>query len=166
MFWLCLCLWLEGNTEHGLAHRVVTDLCLLKLGPNNHVIHMDNFFTGIPLRQLENASIYSVGTIWNNRFLHSACLKDKTMLKSMKRGEYHTASSGSMVATVWHDTKVVSFVSNVHDSHGTCWKKEKGWYCVQRHLRALFLFRRILCISLFTPFMSQWFSASYHVTIA
>ena len=41
------------------------------------------------------------------------------MLKSMKRGEYHTASSGSVVATVWYDTKVASFVSNVHNSHGT-----------------------------------------------
>ena len=41
------------------------------------------------------------------------------MLKSMKRGEYHTALSGSMVAPVWHATKVVSFVCNVHNSHGT-----------------------------------------------
>ena len=110
----------QGNTEHGLAHRVVTDLCLLNLGPNNHVVYMDNFFTGIPLiRQLENAVIYSVGTIRNNRSLYPACLKDKAMLKSMKRGEYHTASSGSMVASVWRDTKVVSFLSNVHNSYGT-----------------------------------------------
>ena len=55
---------------------------------------MDNFFTGIPLmRQLENAGIYSVGTIRNNRSLYPACLKDKAMIKSLKRGEYHTASS-------------------------------------------------------------------------
>ena len=81
---------------------------------------MDNFFTGIPLiSKLENAGIYSVGTIQNNRSLYPVCLKDKTMQKSMKRGEYHTASAGSMVATVWRDTKVVSFVSNVHNSHGT-----------------------------------------------
>ena len=101
----------QGNTEHGLAHRVVTDLCLLNLGPNNHVVYMDNFFTGIPLiRQLENAGIYSVGTIRNNRSLYPVCLKDKTMQKSLKRGEYHTASAGSMVATVWRDTKVVSCI--------------------------------------------------------
>ena len=105
----------QGNTEHGLAHRVVTDLCLLNLGPNNHVVYINNFFIGIPLmRQLENAGIYSDGRIRNNRSLYPACLKDKAMLKSMKRGEYHTALSGSMVATVWHDTKVVSFLCNVH----------------------------------------------------
>lgn len=55
------------------------------------------------------------------------------MQKSMKRGEYHTASAGSMVATVWRDTKVVSFVSNVHNSHGTSMvdRKKKDGTVVQ-----------------------------------
>lgn len=117
----------QGNTEHGLAHRVVTDLCLLNLGPNNHVVYMDNFFTGIPLiRQLENAGIYSVGTIRSNRYQYPACLKDKKMQKAMKRGEYYTATSDSVVATVWRDTKVVSFVCNVHSSHGTSTVQRKN----------------------------------------
>ena len=34
----------QGNSENGLAHRVVTDLCLPNLGPTNHVVYMDNFF--------------------------------------------------------------------------------------------------------------------------
>ena len=53
----------QGNSENGLAHRVVTDLCLPNLGPTNHVVYMDNFFIAIPLiRQLENAGTHSVGT--------------------------------------------------------------------------------------------------------
>ena len=64
VFHLQVYLGKQGNTEHGLAHKVVTDLCLLNIGPNNHVVYMDNFITGIPLiRQLENAGVYSVGTI-------------------------------------------------------------------------------------------------------
>ena len=80
VFDLQVYLGMQGNTEHGLAHRVVTDLCLPNLGPNNHVVYMDNFFTGIPLiRELENAGIYSVGTIRNNRpLLPSLSQRQKT----------------------------------------------------------------------------------------
>lgn len=76
----------QGNSENGLAHRVVTDLCLPNLGPTNHVISMDNFFIAIPLiRQLENAGTYSVGTTHNKRSLCPDCLKDERLLNSMKR---------------------------------------------------------------------------------
>ena len=76
----------QGNSENGLAHRVVTDLCLPNLGPTNHVISMDNFFIAIPLiRQLENAATYSVGTTHNKRSLCPDCLKDERLLNSMKR---------------------------------------------------------------------------------
>ncbi len=44
----------------------------------------------------------------------------------MKRGEYHTALSGSMVATIWRDTKVVSLVQFTW--YQQRWKKEKVWY--------------------------------------
>ena len=39
-----------GTVEHGLAYRVVNDLCEPHLpSGNNHVVYMDNFFTSLPL---------------------------------------------------------------------------------------------------------------------
>lgn len=96
LFWLCIQLYVfdlqlylakQGNSKNGLAHRVVTDLCLPNLGPNNHLVYMDNFFTAIPLiRQLENAGTYDVDTTHSNRSLCPDCLKDERLLNSMKRG--------------------------------------------------------------------------------
>lgn len=96
LFWLCIQLYvfdlqvylaMQGNSENGLTHRFVTDLCLPNLGANNHVVYMDNFFTAIPLiRQWENAGTYSVDTTHSNRSLCPDCLKHERLLNSMNRG--------------------------------------------------------------------------------
>ena len=109
-----------GNAEKGLAHRVVTDL-VAQLQDRGTVLYIDNFFTSIPLLQeLSELSISVVGTIRNNRKDYPKALQDKNLLKQMKRGEFHTVASETTVCTVWKDTKHVSFLSNVHSSHGNC----------------------------------------------
>lgn len=107
--------------EQGQSYRFVKDLYVPHLGPFNHVVYMDNFFTSLPLLQhLEANGIYTVGTIRSNRKDYPNVLKDKQMLKQMakNRGEYHTSSNGSTTVMLWQDTKTLSFISNVHQARG------------------------------------------------
>ncbi|XP_070175355.1 piggyBac transposable element-derived protein 4-like [Littorina saxatilis] len=105
----------EGIVENGLAYRVVTDLCEPHLSEfNNHVVYLDNFFTSIPLsRHLESIGLHCVGTIRANRQEYPQCLKDTVLLRNLQTGEFHTAAVGRHIMSVWKDTKVVSFITNV-----------------------------------------------------
>ena len=38
----------------------------------------------------------------------------------MSRDDFHTVACKTTVCTVWKDTKHVSFLSNIHSSHGNC----------------------------------------------
>ena len=120
----------KGTGEQGLSSRVVCDLCHPTLDNRNHVIYMDNFFTSIGLcKKLKGYGTYTVGTLRSNRVGYPKCLTDKAMLKKMKRGDYHSASSEGITVTVWKDTKDVSFLTNVHSSRGddrTSRKKQDG----------------------------------------
>ena len=108
------------NSERGLAHRVVTDL-VMQLRDKETVVYIDNFFTSIPLLQeLKESSINVVGTIGTNRKEYPKALQNKNLLKQMNRGDFHTVACKTTVCTVWKDTKHVSFLSNVHSSHGNC----------------------------------------------
>ena len=109
----------KGTAEQGLSSRVVCDLCHPTLDDPGHVIYMDNFFTSIALcKKLESFGTYTVGTLCSNRLGYPKCLTDKPLLKSMKRGDYHSATSEKITVTVWKDTKDVSFLLNVHSSRG------------------------------------------------
>ena len=109
-----------GNSERGLAHRVVTDL-VMQLRDKETVVYIDNFFTSIPLLQeLKESSINVVGTIRTNRKEYPKALQNKNLLKQMNRGDFHTVACKTTVCTVWKDRKHVSFLSNVHYSHGNC----------------------------------------------
>ena len=102
----------EGEAgEVGLGGRVIMDLTC-EIVNRNHVLFVDNFFTSIPLaQQLENAGIFLCGTIRQNRKGFPAELKEFT---KMERGQFHTKQvDGKLTATVWQDTKLVSFLSNI-----------------------------------------------------
>ena len=58
------------------------------------------------------------GTIRTSCKKYPMALQNKNQLKQMNRGEFHTLASETTVYTVWKDTKHVSFLSNVHSSHG------------------------------------------------
>ena len=70
-----------------------------------------------------------MGTLRSNRVGYPKCLTNKAMLKTMRRGDYHSASSEGITVIVWKDTKDVSFLTNVHSSRGndrTSRKKQDG----------------------------------------
>ena len=109
----------DNAPEGGLSTRVVCDLCHPLLDDKHHVIYMDNFFSSEALcRKLKGFGTYSVGTLRANRKDYPEPLKDKALLKKLKRGDYHTASGEEITISVWKDTKEVSFISNVHSSRG------------------------------------------------
>lgn len=71
-------------------------------------------------------------TQWKH-FIHRVgypkCLTNKAMLKIMKQGDYHSASSEGITVTLWKDNKDVSFLMNVYSSRGddcTSRKKQDG----------------------------------------
>ena len=109
----------DNAPEGGLSTRVVCDLCHPLLDDKHHVIYMDNFFSSVALcKKLKGFGTYSVGTLRANRKDYPEALKDKALLKKLKRGDYHTASGEEITISVWKDTKEVSFISNVHSSRG------------------------------------------------
>ena len=109
----------EKHAEEGLCTRVVCDLCHPNLDNCGHAIYLDNFFTSIALcKKLKQFGSYTVGTLRSNRKGYPECLKDKDLLKHMEHGDYNSATADGMTVTVWSDTKLVSFLSNVHSSQG------------------------------------------------
>ena len=61
-----------------------------------------------------------MGTIKTNREEYPKALQNKNLLKQMNRDDFHTMACEKTVCTVWKDTKHVSFLSNMHSSHGNC----------------------------------------------
>ncbi|XP_022779646.1 piggyBac transposable element-derived protein 4-like [Stylophora pistillata] len=99
--------------------RRVCDLCHPTLDNRGPVIYMDNCFSSIALsKTLKGFGIYTLGTLRSNRLGYPKCLTDKPLLKTLKRGDYHSATAEGITVTVWKDTKDVSFLSNVHSSTG------------------------------------------------
>ena len=122
--------------EKGLSYRVVMDLVTPNLGEPNHVVYLDNFFTGLELADdLQERSTYTVGTIRIHRKGFPEALKDPNLTKNLPRGQLHTCSDAAkgLTCTVWQDTKLVAFLSNAHDAHGhgTVSRKRKSGEIVQ-----------------------------------
>ena len=91
----------------------------MQLRDKETVVYIDNLFTNIHLLQeLKESSINVVGTIRTNRKEYPKALQDKNLLKQMNQVEFHTVASDTTGCIVWEDTKHVSFLSNVHSSHG------------------------------------------------
>ena len=93
----------------------------MQLCDKETLVYIDDFFTSIPLLQeLKESSINVVGTIGTNCKEYPKALQNKNLLKQMNRDDFHTVACKTTVCTVWKDTKHVSFLSNVHSSHGNC----------------------------------------------
>ena len=96
-------------SERGLVKRVVHEL-LAGFTELNHVVYMDNFYTsGEVAEELAKDKIYIAGTIKPDAKGFPAELKNVTPSK----GEYAAYRSGDIVYYVFHDRKVVRFISNV-----------------------------------------------------
>lgn len=111
-----------GVTENGLSYRVVRELTEPFLHKYHHVF-CDNFFTSIPLAcDLLREQTYLCGTIRSNRHgLPASLLPKNAEVKALRKGESRFCRRGNLVASVWQDTKLVSFLSTqsnpVGDDH-------------------------------------------------
>lgn len=111
-----------GVTEQGLGYRVVCVLMEPFLHKYHHVF-CDNFFTSIPLAcDLLREQTYLCGTIRSNRHGLPASLSlQNAEVKALRKGESKFCHCGNLVASVWKDTKLVSFLSTqwnpVGDDH-------------------------------------------------
>ena len=75
----------------------------------DHVVYMDNFYaSGELAEELSKDEIYMVGTIKSDAKGFPAQLKNITL----SRGEYVSFKLGDIVYYVFHDCKVVWFISN------------------------------------------------------
>ena len=99
-------------TEHGLGYCVVCDLTRPFLGKYHHVF-CNNFLPQFPLLVVYFAiKLTFAGTIGSNRHDFPSSLQpNKAEVKALQKGESRFRRCGNLVATVWKDTKLVSFLS-------------------------------------------------------
>ena len=121
----------EGQqSEHGLGYRVFSDL-VRDLHGENYQIFCDNFFTSVRLAEdLLSNNLYLCGTTHSNQTDFPANLKpNKAEVKALCRGESLFRHKGGIVATVWKDKKLVSFLSTQCEVQGNeTVSKEEGRY--------------------------------------
>ena len=99
----------EKVPEKGLVKRVVSDLVAPFIGMN-HVLYCDNFFTSGPLvDMLAKDKIFLVGTIRRT----AAGFPDSLKAVTPPKGSYVSESVDGKQYFVFHDRKVVCFVTNV-----------------------------------------------------
>ena len=123
-----------GQPEHGLGHRVVSDLVHGLHGKNYHIF-CDNYFTSVRLAEdLLASNLYLCGTTRSNRTDFPGDLKPKKPeVKALRRGESLFRRKGNVVATVWKDKKLVSFLSTQCEVRGndTVQRKQKDGTIIQ-----------------------------------
>ena len=125
----------EGHQpEHGLGHRIVSDLVHDHHGKNYHIF-WDSSFTSVRLAEdLLRNNLYLCGATRLNQTDFPADLKPhKAELKALHRGESLFRRKGGVVATVWKDKKLVSFLSTQCEVRGneTVSQKQKDRKIIQ-----------------------------------
>ena len=118
----------EGRQpEHGLGHHLVCDL-VRNLHGKNHHIFCDNFFTSVQLAgDLLRNNFYLCDTTRSNR------TDSPAEVKALRGGESLFRRKGGVVATVWKDKKLVSFLSTQCEVRGndTVSRKQKDGTIIQ-----------------------------------
>ena len=98
-------------SEVGQTARVVNEL-LEPYEGENHVLYVDNFYSSGPLAdELASKQIYIVGTIRRNAQGFPQSLRSDSVVPH--RGDYMCVSVGANQYFVYHDRRVVRFISNV-----------------------------------------------------
>lgn len=106
-----------GDTEHGLSTSVVTSLAQ-QYQHEKRQVFCDNYFTSVDLfHQLSRNETYACGTARPDRKGYPSELLENA--KSMERGEHRFRQYGSLVATVWKDTKHVKMLSTMNHPDST-----------------------------------------------
>lgn len=107
----------DSKEDRSVTHTTVVSL-LQPLHDRHHIVHMDNYYTSIPLfLELEKIGMYSTGTVRSNRrglCKHVTIKKgEETQLKK-NPGYSRFASSGSLVYCAWFDKRPVHMLSNCY----------------------------------------------------
>lgn len=106
--------------ENGMNNieSIVLNLCRPFEG-KYHRLWMDNYFTSFPLlKKLKERAIYASGTVRWNRQGFPSSLKDiwnkkqLARLRATEKGKFHAREKDGVVATIWFDNGIVSFLSN------------------------------------------------------
>ena len=115
----------DTTTDHGLGERVVHKLTS-NISGLNHQVFCDRFFTSIDLfSSLLQQKVYACGTILTTRRNFPVDLRGV----SLEKGKFLFRQTGSIVATVWMDKKIVSALSTMSDpdiSHPVKRKQKDG----------------------------------------
>jgi hypothetical protein len=125
------------SNDLGATHKTVMQL-MKPLANKNHIVHMDNFYTSIPLlNHLQTFQIWACGTIRTNRKglcpIVSMKKAEETALKK-NPGTIRYASYGSLCYIAWFAKRPVHILTNCYlpvSDDGSAstvqhWFKEKG----------------------------------------
>ena len=98
----------EQGIQYGLGYSVVTRLCKSIKG-HWYAVFFDNFFTSYKLIEdlYSGYKILSCGTLRSGRVGFPQMLFDKTVIKSMNRGEVKWSMKGPVLALTWIDKRPV-----------------------------------------------------------
>jgi Transposase IS4 len=156
----------ESNQDVSVTTETVINL-LTPLQGKNHRVHMDNYYTSIPLfQQLAALSIWCTGTVRVNRkgLDKQVCIKKSEESELKKKPGYHRFSShGSMSFTSWFDKRPVHVLSNCYPPNPTGDEHQaivKRWYDARKGEEGATLHGKIsreifipMCILFYNMFM-------------
>ena len=113
----------DGKVTKDLAYKVAMRLTEDYQG-KNHVIIMDNYFTGVPLfLDLLKTSTYACGTIRPRRKYLPESFREK---KVRTQGDHEFWQSGNLVLTIWQDRRPVHLLSTCCKPSGSDTVPRKG----------------------------------------
>lgn len=110
----------DRQTEHGLSHRVVMDMCASIQGTQAQVFFDNYFTTGKLLKDLKALNIQACGTVRQDRCREVPPTElPKTARRQqgvvLEKHRYRVCQSDDLMFCHWQDTKPVLVLSNYHD---------------------------------------------------
>lgn len=158
--------------EVGLAHNVVRNLTV-PLQNTNAELFMDNYYTSTDLLlELKRNGIQACGTIRSNRRGLPDALRPKNVV--LQKHQSLVAQKGTLVCSVWKDTKPVLTLSNYHDptEMGRVTRKGQGrdrqqvnapqMLCdYQKNMRGVDLMDQLISYHMFNHRSKKWWRRLY-----
>jgi hypothetical protein len=123
--------YLGKSEEADIGNSVLEETVLRLLGPlrdKNHVVHMDNYYTSVPLfHKLAQLGIRSTGAIRSNRkYIDKEVLITQAEQTKLAPGHCVYSSAGDLVLTNWFDKRCVLTLSNAYGPEGDLFVEH--WY--------------------------------------
>ena len=115
----------EESTGNPVSYDVVFNLLEPYMG-KGHWVFMDSYYSSPKLfKDLLDKSTFATGTLRHNRKSFPDALRSQN--NKLEIGQYHFASSGELLAVIWHDRRDVHVLSTAHNqSVASAMKRPKG----------------------------------------